>query len=447
MDDLQSLTVTSDPVEHGFSCILDRILDHDGAYDIPLRSIFEFNLQAESNTSYAISGSPSAKVQDFSKPIKEEDSLAALRSKLLQQVTGRSAAEQCKLPPSFLTSFIRRCFVPDLEYVDFPQALTALDYVKDLESRRVNEVAAVLQKLEHLNGLHHHGLESSKLAGVIRLKESIIDRSIDAAALYSQVYLSLRQWTMINEMMLTPFNKGNCLAMLNTLFPPKLRAPPARHVSIQRMANQRHIFLDYIKTVEKDKCTDCLHKLIANKRYNGSTRWPDTHYYIEKYLVYSNDLITACHQLSYYGNLEGPRTTRRGKQDSGISISSDERPASSGTNATSSSGGTSTSKFSRPHASTVFGDGRPTLEKIGKELRKIKSRGNLNSAAEKKPHHTKSLGALRKIKSLGRLKGGDRSGDSLRQSYYIDSPFDVEEFKRKRINYETKKGNMAAMVI
>ncbi|KAI5305559.1 hypothetical protein KEM56_004078 [Ascosphaera pollenicola] len=428
--------------ETGFSTILDHVLCNEGQYEIPLRSMFELNLEAGRNMAYAVSGFASPKHQNFSKPIKQEDPAAVMRSRLLRQIT-RRPSEQCKLPPSFLTSFVRRCFVPDLEYVDFPQALTALDYIKDLESRRVSEVAIVQEKLEHLDG-SHHGLDTGKLAGVLRLRDSIEERSRTAAALYSQAYLRARQWTIVNEMMLTPFNKNNCLAMLNTLFPSKLNAPPTRHVSVQRMADQRRKFADYIHAVEENKSTDCLRKIIVqDARAGETTGWPLTHEYIEKYLMLANDLIAACYQLSNYGNLEGPRTTRRGKQDSGISVSSDERPASSGTNATSSGGSTASSKkYLRPHASTVFGDGRPTLEKIGKELRKMKSRGNLNDP-EKKPRHTKSLGALRKIKSLGRLRGGDRSAEEVRQCCYVDSPNEVEEFRRKRVVYESKRIDIA----
>jgi hypothetical protein len=35
--------------------------------------------------------------------------------------------------------------------------------------------------------------------------------------LYSKCYTVIRWWIMINEMSLTPFNKHNCIAMLNTL--------------------------------------------------------------------------------------------------------------------------------------------------------------------------------------------------------------------------------------
>jgi hypothetical protein len=49
-------------------------------------------------------------------------------------------AQPCTLPPIFLTSFIKKCFPADFTSVDFDQALTALDYLRDLDMRRKNEV-------------------------------------------------------------------------------------------------------------------------------------------------------------------------------------------------------------------------------------------------------------------------------------------------------------------
>jgi hypothetical protein len=48
--------------------------------------------------------------------------------------------QPCTLPPIFLTTFIQRCFPQNFEDVDFDQALTALDYLRDLEHRRKKEL-------------------------------------------------------------------------------------------------------------------------------------------------------------------------------------------------------------------------------------------------------------------------------------------------------------------
>ena len=63
------------------------------------------------------------------------------------------------LPPSFITSFARKCFTSDLSDVDFAQALTALDYIRDLELRRRREMQAALQRLnidpKHTENIEH----------------------------------------------------------------------------------------------------------------------------------------------------------------------------------------------------------------------------------------------------------------------------------------------------
>ena len=64
----------------------------------------------------------------------------------MQHIT-QLPSQPSSLPPSFVTSFVRKCFPPELEQVDFPQALSALDYLKDLEVRRRREVVAAFDKL------------------------------------------------------------------------------------------------------------------------------------------------------------------------------------------------------------------------------------------------------------------------------------------------------------
>lgn len=94
-----------------------------------------------------------------------------------------------------MTSFLRRCFPPQLEEVDFPQALTGLDYLKDLETRRRKEVAAALKRLgvdrDNLREKEELGM---KYPGVLRWIESIERDEREVEALYTQVYIGLRRW-------------------------------------------------------------------------------------------------------------------------------------------------------------------------------------------------------------------------------------------------------------
>jgi hypothetical protein len=98
-----------------------------------------------------------------------------------------------------VTSFLRRCFSPNLDEVDFPQALTGLDYLKDLETRRRKEVFAALKRLgidrEDICGKDEFG---KKYPGVLRWLESIEQNERKVEALYTQVYIGLRRWVSCN---------------------------------------------------------------------------------------------------------------------------------------------------------------------------------------------------------------------------------------------------------
>jgi hypothetical protein len=107
------------------------------------------------------------------------------------------------LPPAFVTTFLNRCFTVVLENVNFPQSLTALDYLKDLEGRRRKEVAYAL---------NHHGIDlataqtasqSEKLAAHSRVLKEYLEtldaREKRADALYTQLYVALRRWVRTPE--------------------------------------------------------------------------------------------------------------------------------------------------------------------------------------------------------------------------------------------------------
>ena len=98
------------------------------------------------------------------------------------------------LPPSFITSFVRRCFTADLCLVDFTQALTALDYLKDLDNRRKRELALVLQRLGIEQDKADQEREDSKNPRITEWAHGMRDKERKVEALYSQVYIGLRRW-------------------------------------------------------------------------------------------------------------------------------------------------------------------------------------------------------------------------------------------------------------
>jgi hypothetical protein len=104
-------------------------------------------------------------------------------------------AQPSSLPPSFVTSFVRRCFAKDLDQVDFPQALTAMDYLKDLEVRRRREVVAALDRLGvERDDIGQKEVLGKKYPGVLRWVLAVEEKERTIEALYSQVYIGMRRW-------------------------------------------------------------------------------------------------------------------------------------------------------------------------------------------------------------------------------------------------------------
>jgi hypothetical protein len=106
------------------------------------------------------------------------------------------------LPPSFVTSFVNKCFPVELEFVDFPQSLTALDYLKDLETRRRKEIAHSFRTLN----LDQSNLSPAMLHDLRNWNPAIADwvETLEAKlrkveALYTSVYISLRRWVSVSK--------------------------------------------------------------------------------------------------------------------------------------------------------------------------------------------------------------------------------------------------------
>lgn len=97
------------------------------------------------------------------------------------------------LPASFISSYVRKCFPQELCDVDFTMALTALDYLKDLETRRRRELAHVFERL----GLDKNRVGEAKLeVGRPSLAWAVSMQSKDEKVelLYTEVYVGLRRW-------------------------------------------------------------------------------------------------------------------------------------------------------------------------------------------------------------------------------------------------------------
>ncbi|KAK2743250.1 hypothetical protein FQN57_004939 [Myotisia sp. PD_48] len=435
--------------------ILEHLLAHPGNYEIPLRTMYAINSSVRTECTAL---SPSLPCSAFSRdaqgnasPISEtpsrnpnnrqgsngsiSDTAARFKANLMAQIA-QLPSQPSSLPPSFITSFVRRFFPPELEEVDFPQAMTALDYLKDLEYRRRKEVMAAFERLGVTGAEDEREELSKRYPGVLAWINSIESKDRTAVALYSQVYLRIRHWALINEMLLTPFFSSNCIVMLNTLFPPHGQTPPTPHISTRRLQEERSRFYNYIRDIES-KGPGILEPVIKKDMRPGDrTGWPATRSIIENYLNTATSIIDECSEVNNRQTFaECPDQTQRkgGKFDSGISFASADRPS------TSSSSGSNHRSLSKqyippPTPQKPGSSGGSTLERIAREIRKLKSRSDLGADADPPLKESKFRPkSLRKMKSATGLRSR-RSHDSDD----LEKSFDQEKFNQAKMKWEAK---------
>lgn len=195
-----------------YSWILEHLLAYPGTYEIPLRTMYTLNstpstqqyprqsLQTgtPSLSSTASSADSSPASPEF--PPEQHHQLAPqsatehFKSCLMTHIS-QLPSQPFSLPPSFITSFVRRCFTTDLCKVDFTQALTALDYLKDMENRRKRELMLTLQRLGLDQGPANQAREDDcKHSRISEWVASMQDKERKVEALYTQVYIGLRRW-------------------------------------------------------------------------------------------------------------------------------------------------------------------------------------------------------------------------------------------------------------
>lgn len=428
---------------------------------------------------------------------------AQLRANLMAHIS-QLPSQPTSLPPSFITSFVRRCFPPELDEVDFPQALTAMDYLKDLEVRRRREVVAALDKLGiDREDLSHRDKLARKYPGVLRWVTEIEDKERKVEALYTQVYVGLRRWTLVNELSLTPFHKANCIAMLNTLYPPvglnsNQFVQPTAQLTRELLQSQRSQFFRYIIGVEQ-KGPSVLAKLLdQNKKPGDATGWSTFRDTVDNYLRMANSVIDECYEITgrasqspiaaSFSSVDSEEEGRR-KVDSAISFGS----------ASSSKRGSGQSHVTRPSTSSSFSIGsrkdsrqvsrekhqseRPvpppkdddvtvtqrtsgsTLERIARELRKMKSRNNIKDDVRPRTASAQSSDAvlttvldqppptpakdrglnfkrsLRKMRSnVGLADNISSRPTSRNESGSQEVPaFDADEMRRRRQDWESQQ--------
>jgi hypothetical protein len=431
MDDVSSPLPTDGKV---FPWILEHLLAYPGTYEVPLRTMYTLNVRSQNEQQHNVSRPP-IPGNAFRRPSTDSHeeqqpyyiaavAAANLRSNL-STVIAHQPSQPTSLPPSFITSFVRQTWGDKLDQVDFLQALTSLDYLRDLDIRRRREVLAALEKL----GVHGSDLrEEHRLAknypGVVRWIVDMEEKERQVETLYTQVYTGLRRWTMLNELSIVPYNKTNCIAMLNTLYPPEFPdsvqiTQPTAHITPQVVSQQRSGFFRYIHNVEKSG-TSILKAIYEQQRYpDDQSGYPRTRDYLDQYLRVATSIIDECYEITgnqsarssasstsfgstsfpSYRHTAAPFEDFRRKFDSGISFGTANSSArnSAGSHVTRPSTSSSLSTHSRVASNTQKRlpekplpiptdeeDNDPTpvkpagtkLERIARELRRMRSKSN-----------------------------------------------------------------------
>jgi hypothetical protein len=378
-----------------YQLILEHILSHPGTYEIPLRNMYHLNCLPTASVSR--SGSPTRSRS----PTPDELNTAQFTSSLFEQIT-RLPTQPCSLPPAFINSFLRRCFPRELNQVDFPQALTALDYLKDLEFRRRRDHEAALARLDigtaevsnHLDGFHQCIKE---WAGQMEMHERKVE------AVYSNLFVALRRWVLINELTIEPFCRHNCLAMLNTLYPPAITSQPTSRLTPDVLKRQREGFFSYIQAVER-KGPIVLRPLMEQNANDGEAHgWPKVRDILDKYLRVSLMLIeqyaqvtSASDMIAAYNEQE-ERRKRKEKADSGVSFGSvtGHRPSFSPEKRKSPPSPVEMQRVPMQEKRTL--NTLSTIEKIARELRKFREnrkRSGTFDSTEKENGHIQNFTTL-----------------------------------------------------
>ena len=210
-----SSSTSSSPSEgSAFPWILEHLLAYPGTYEIPLRTMYALNSQPQAqflprqsiradtpSLSSSNGTSPDTSPASLNFPSEPHSQPLApsttehFKSCLMTHVS-KLPSQPFSLPPSFITSFVRRCFAADLCMVDFTQALTAMDYLKDIDNRRQRELGAALLRL----GIEKDSPERTKeeirnkYPRVYHWVEEMLEKERKVEALYTQLYIGLRRW-------------------------------------------------------------------------------------------------------------------------------------------------------------------------------------------------------------------------------------------------------------
>ncbi|OQE46115.1 hypothetical protein PENCOP_c001G02726 [Penicillium coprophilum] len=319
--------------------IFDHCLRYADSYEISLRAAYELNRHPSKNTmgTSFLPQSPdilrnsvwskNSRNSNSSLDTPSYDTNAEFRACLTKAIS-ELPSQPCSLPPSFILSFVRRCFCLELSDVDFAQALTALDYLKAIQGRWKKEIDAAFNRLDITPkdaSDPQHSEVARKYPNVLTWYKDISQKARLIDFMYTQIHVGLRRWVLVNQMMLEPFDKANCLALLNTLLPPVHRdsPTPTQQLTPATLGHHRDTFFKYITNYKGDP--SMLEAIMTQgARPNEENGWPALHETLDRYLNAVLEMIDECILINEPCQIGKSGVQRR--TDSGISFGPDFGP-------------------------------------------------------------------------------------------------------------------------
>jgi len=247
---------------------------------------------------------------------------------------------------------------------------------------------------------------------------------------------------MINELSVQPFNKLNCMGMLNTLLPPmhessKLPSPVLEHETLKE---ERNAFFDYIGLVQKNG-PGVLEPIVShNAGPDETSGWPAVQRTVDKYLRVAKNMIDDSIATTGPESFKAYAEERKGKKtDSGVSFGSERRP----------SVGHAAHEYAEEPMPTYAPapKGASKLERITREFKRMRVKPRpsveeivrVNSRIDTDHAPTEHKGnKLKKARSFASLKFGNSSSLSLtsRKGSDASEAFDPEQMKKARAMYD-----------
>lgn len=392
-------------------------------------------------------------------------------SAMMENHVARLPSQPCSISVILLLKFLRGCFTENSDEVDFNQALSAIDWMRDLHIRWKKGFDSALAALgitrTDLETLDH-GQLAAKFPTSIGWLWDMFAKAHNLEAMYGQLYLNLRRWTLINEILLEPKARSNHLALLNSLYPPIM--DPAllpEKVSPRLIQMTRDGFFQWVDIVHKNCANvkdfqtaqkwawDTLHPIFRDQAPEGEkTTWLYTYKTIQKYLDLAEEVTAACEAIRLSRapipedrNPSGLADEAQPAEEvqppnealSEFRFSDDVQP----------SGGSQRSKTRKADSGISFGSSASAnCDKPLPDFPVLQDKPRKVSGLERLAGELKRIG-FGKPKSLKKMKSTSALNfRSASQLSHTDSNFEVDEEMRRRLIEQARhrKGSNASSV-